>query len=95
VEAIIKGRRENPCANLIIPNFIFNDNLVLTSLVAHHPLVVVEKKGYGGSGLFRKGLWSNPHLCYLEIRSLVHRFAGSGSSIHSQTSQGYTSVLVG
>jgi hypothetical protein len=33
---------------LILSNPILND--ALTSLLAHHPPEVVEKKGYGGSG---------------------------------------------
>lgn len=32
--------------------------------------------------LFRKVLWSNSHLCYLEIGSSVHRLGGSGRSTH-------------
>jgi hypothetical protein len=39
----------------------------------------------GEVGLFRKVLWSNSHLCCLEIGSSVHRLAGSSSSTHLQT----------
>jgi hypothetical protein len=34
--------------------------------------------------LFRKVLWSNSHLCCLEISSSVRRLAGKSGSIHSQ-----------
>lgn len=39
--------------------------------------------------LFRKSLWSDSHLCYLEISSLVHRLAA-----HLKTFYGYTSSPV-
>ena len=41
--------------------------------------------------LYRKVFWTNPCLCCLEISSLVHRLAGSSSSIYLQTFNGYTS----
>jgi hypothetical protein len=47
---------------------------------------VVEKKGFGdragggGLDLFRKVLWSNSHLCYLEIVSSVHSLAAAAQS---------------
>jgi hypothetical protein len=44
--------------------------------------------------LFRKVLWSNSHLCDLEMSSSVHRLAVSGSLIHLQIVHGYTSSPV-
>ena len=38
----------------------------------------------GEVDLFRKVLWSNSHLCCLEISSSVRRLAGKSGSIHSQ-----------
>jgi hypothetical protein len=64
----------------------------LTSLLAHHSPVVVGKKGY--RCVFKTVLWGYSCLCCLEISSSVHRLAGSGSSIHSQTIHAYTSSPV-
>ena len=70
--------------------FLKHFNLPYNPHPYNHPLEVVEKKGYGVRGwgevdLFRKVLWTNSWLCCQEINSSVHRLAGSGSSIHSQT----------
>jgi hypothetical protein len=75
----------------------------LTSLVAHHPPEVVENKEYGSWGLgeeldlFRKVLWSNPHLCCLEIGSSVQRSAAAAQPTckHSQIHQQSSSVELG
>jgi hypothetical protein len=48
----------------------------------------------GEVDLYRKVIWCNSRLCCLEISSSVHRLAGSGSLIHSQTLHGYTSSPV-
>ena len=55
--------------------------MFLTSLLAHHPPKVVEKKGYGEVDLLRKVLWSNSHLCCLEISSLVYKLIVAAPSI--------------
>jgi hypothetical protein len=61
----------------------------LTSLVTHHPPEVMGNKGYGvrqGVVLFRKVLWSNSHLCCLEIGSSVHRTSMAALDLLANTS---------
>jgi hypothetical protein len=71
----------------------------LTSLVAHHPPEIVEKKGYRGCGVEKwtclERFFGATPICYLEIGSSLYRIAGTGSLNHWQTLYRYTPVQFG